>query len=247
MHLVMMDTFEADYMQTCLQQLLIVNRMNLVPLGVGDYYWDTGTRYSLEHKTGEQAISESGQRLDKQLRKHLDNSDQVGLVISNIVTPSTDGQCMVWRKVFNPVANRWSWKIHKYVNKPYTAFQGYIWQLEMLGIGVFQFDCMESMALGIAEFVFNSHKHKHTTLTKHIRPHARQARQKEVRDWKPDPYIETLMGIRNGNIGEARAKRLITKYITPIQAMLADKADLEQLLGAQSANKFLQAIGRIPK
>lgn len=252
MYLVMMDTFEVSYMEQCLQQLLLVNRRNLVHMGVGDYYWDTGTRYSLEHKTGSQAISESGQRLDQQLRKHLDNADQVGLIISNFVTPSPDGDCVVWTKQWSQPRQRWSWKLHETVHKSFAAYQGYLWQLQILGIGVFHFDCLDSMALGIAEFVFNSHKHKHTTLMRHLRPHARQQapkndRQQKVRNWKPDPFIETLMGIRNGNIGEARATKLIGKYNTPIQAMLADKAELTKELGPAAATKFLQAIGRLPK
>ena len=244
-HVLVVDVFETDFMANALSKLLTVHRQNLVPLGVGDYYWDTGTRYSLEHKSGDQAVSESGQRLDRQLRTHMSNADVVGLVISNIVSPSRSGNCLIWKKDYVPGPRpTWRWRQLREVNKPFTAYMGYLWQLHSAGIGVYQFDSRDSLALGIAEFVYNSHKPNHTTLQKHQRPIVNLIKKK-IKGWKPNPFIETLMGTRNGGIGEVRATKLIEKYKTPANVYKAKAEELFQILGQSSAIKFMRAIGRI--
>ena len=238
----LIDAYETTDMETKLGALIHVTRVNLVHMGVGDYYWDTGTRYSLEHKSGDQAVSESGKRLDSQLRKHMNNSDVVGLVISNVVSPSPKGNCLVWRKDWLPTGT-WRWRKLREVKKPYTAYQAYLWQLQQAGVFVFQFDDRDSMALGIASFVYNSQKQTHSTLLKHQRPIVAMAKKK-VKGWKPNPYIETLMGIRGGGLGEKRATKLIEKYKTPHAVYNADVQEIFNLLGKVSGLKLLKAIGR---
>lgn len=239
----LVDIYETDALHAALSKLLIAQRFNLVSMGVGDYYWDNGVRHSLEHKSGDQAVSESGHRLDRQLRTHMQNADVVGLVISNVVGPASNGGCTIWKKEYMPTTGRWRWVSIRDINKPYTAFQGYIWQLQQIGIQVFQFDGRDSMALGIAEFVFNSAKPTHSTLQRHLRPTV-NVKRKQVKGWKPNPYIETLMGIRGGMIGEIRATKLIEKFKTPYAVYNAPVQEIFQILGRASALKFLSAIGR---
>ena len=77
MQTIIVDTFETDIVRTYLSWTLQVHKMNLVPRGLADFFWDTGLRYTLEHKTAAQAVSESGQRLDKQLAKHIQNARKI--------------------------------------------------------------------------------------------------------------------------------------------------------------------------
>ena len=233
---IIQDVFEPTEMATYLSSVLNVHKQNLVPLGLADYYWDCGKRTTLEHKTAAQFVRESGARLDSQLNKYLSNADDIGIVVDGFITPSPNGATIVWMRRGKYFVQQQT------IDKDFNATTAYIWSLQQMGIPVFQFADLYSMAMGIASFVYNSLKpdSQHKTLKKHIRPQV----------FHPDPKVETLMGTssgeRGGLVGEVTGLKLIQAFGTPFGVYTAKWDNLVDIMGEARAAKFLRAIGRNP-
>jgi hypothetical protein len=246
---VIQDKFENIVAYEHLSRLLTVVRHNLVPIGVGDYFWHDadGLKISLEHKTGEEAASESGNRLDGQLEKHIRNADLVGLIISDMITPTPEGSIQVWKRKYNRVIKKFddAFVRGRTVDKEYSAFEAYIFSLERLGVPVFRVPDLESMAHTIASFVYNSTNKRakdHTTLRKHLRP--RVTTTLAMPDGIDKGYVETLMGIRKARIGEKTALKLIQEFETPHKVLTASVESLRRVIGKGTAENLLDSIGR---
>jgi len=230
--MVVQDIFEPKEIEKDLAKVLAVHRQNLVPLGLGDYYWDFGTRFSLERKKADQVLNEMGARLDIQLEKHSLNADVIGLLVEDIVTPRPDGSCQVWARkggIFAPVRK---------IAKEFTGYQAYLWRLRQEGILVFETPDMHSTALAIASWVYSSLKPEgsHKTFRKHHKP--------QVQTFSRNPYVETLMGVRNARIGEKTALKLFERFKTPFDVFVADYSELVSAIGESAAESFLKGIGR---
>ena len=232
MHSVLVDVFEDPKIELLLSRTLKVTRTNMVPLGLGDIVWH-GADYSisLEHKTFPQVFSEMGNRLDIQLRKHTEHAAFVGLVIDGMVTPITGRrECQVWRMSSNGQVFYQAETLHK----GWEEVTAYIHSLQTLGISTYTFPTLDAMCLGISAMVYNSHKTSHATLQTNIK--------KRLKAFKPDPFVETLMGLGQARIGEITAKKILAAYETPYRAFL--QSEDSWTLSPGIYHNMMKAIGK---
>ncbi len=231
---VVLDVFEHPNMEKGLSVHLNVIRENLVPKGLADIYWVSDHKITFEHKTMEQLLSEMGQRLDDQLRKHTQHADEVGLVVDGLVTPYPGGGCQLW------AVSKTKGVFYKKGRHAagFEELQAYLWRLDKEGITVYQFPDITSLCLGVSAFVYNSLKKEHKTLRRYVKT-------KPIL-WEPDPYLETLMGISGARIGEKTAQKLIGKWKTPFEVFVAKGEDVEAEIGVEVTKRLWKGIGRSP-
>lgn len=242
---IFLDIFESSDMEKLLSQTLTVTRMNLVPTGMGDIVWNCGHWVSLEHKDIQQVLAEMGGRLDDQLRKHTQHADEVGLIYNGFATPVPGKRaCYVWERsktgdTFQK-KGRYNPKTKKYVpiefGHSWEELQAYLWRLDKMGITVYQAPDLSSLCLAVSAFVYNSFKAEHKTLERYVKT-------KPIL-WKPDPYVETLMGVSGARMGEISAKKVVEAYGTPYRAFLAQEGDGKWPLGKIAFNLLKKGIGR---
>ena len=215
---------------------LTIMRQNLVPLGVGDIFWMglDGLRFSWEHKTIEQALAESGQRLDDQLRKHTQHADIVGLCIDGIAVPGVGHSGC---DIFEP--SRKNPKILVKTKKHPKTFEGlmsFFASISTFNIRImYGYPDYISMCRAIAQMVYHSltagHKSlQHVVKTKPVLFEAQQ-------------YVETLMGLENAKIGEQTAKKILLTHKTPFNFYLSEFNENPELTLDQF-KRAMKAIGR---
>jgi excinuclease UvrABC nuclease subunit len=61
---------------------------------------------------------------------------------------------------------------------------------------------------------------------------------------EPNPYVETLMGLKGVNLGEKTAKQLIEVFGSPWGVFARSQEELAEVVGRAMASKILRAIGR---
>jgi ERCC4-type nuclease len=229
------DQFESDEVVRLLESYQItVVKHNMVHMGLADFYWidALGLKQTLEHKQASEFVANMGNRLDKQLRKHSQNADRVGVVINGVMTPKEGGGIQFWEKS-KPGSKQIFYK--KRTSKiGYEAVMAYIWQLTTLGFAVYFFDDLDGMCLGIASMVANSLKPEHTTLTHHTR--TKPILFKEHED------IQALIGLTG--IGETTAKKILARFGTPYGFYTAGYDDGVECIGKDTFLKCMRIIGR---
>lgn len=233
MPVIMIDIFQSAEFEAALSKYLTCVRTNMVPLGLADVFWQAGHRITLEHKKVGSFLSEAGQRLDNQLRKHTQHADEVGLIIEGMITPHPHGGSQIWEEA---VSSKVFYKKHRDA-VGYEAIMAYVWSLhENWGINTYFFPNLEALALGVAAFVSNSLKPDHQTLQ-------RYGRSKPVL-WEPDPYVESLIGIGDARIGERTAKKLLERWKNPFEVFMAPGFEVEEVIGREATKRLFKGIGR---
>jgi len=244
MYQIILDVYESADFKSYLERTLHVDQVNMVSTGMADITWYTDHSITLEHKTAHSVLMEMGKRLDDQLRKHTNHATEVGLVINGLLTPVPGMRaCYVWQQTNtkewfhivqkkNRQTNQWEPFI---IHRSWEEYQAYLWSLDKEGITVYQAPTLETLASAISAFVHNSHKPEHRTLRRYVKT-------KPIL-WKPDPYVETLMGVSGSNIGEVTAKDILSKYDTPYNAFLATKSNWR--LSSNLYNRLMGGIGKL--
>lgn len=253
--LVTMDTFEPMEIERELRRTLQVVRWPLKQAGLNDYLavGHQNQRTTFERKKAYEFVSEIGQQLERQLADGMRNADSVALVLEGFLMPADDGSTICvhfgdsiveseiigWkptmkRKVFARVSTH-----------QFDSVQAFLWQLQRHGILLIPTINERATARVLSSIIYNDLKPLHTTLGKHQRT--------MVKPETPDPYVETLMGVRikskqggttGVGMGEVAAKKAIEEFANPIGAYMAEETDLIRVLGPALARRFLNAIGR---
>lgn len=240
-----MDVFEGkakgENIAKELSKYLTVIRQNLVPLGLADYFWIgvDDRRYTLEHKTARELLSNMGNRLDVQLRKNTQNADDVGLIWNGVITPTRNGKgCYPWDVSKSDPSTMVRGKASPH---SYQEVMGYIWSLEHNGISVYNVPDWRTMCRAISEFVYNTLKSDHKTLRRYVktRPIILDPGVSETEK----TYIKTLMGISGARIGEATAKKILKVYKTPFDFLMSEPGDKPEI-GKALFNNAMKGVGR---
>jgi len=228
-----LDIFEPRSIETVLSQSLNVARCPLQSQGLADYYWEAIHRETIERKQGGELIGQAYPRgrLDGQLRKYIISEVRVTLLCEGLISPASDGGCLLWGRRGDYYVRLKSFK------RKYISLMAYLWSIQKRwGIQtVFTSDPVAS-ALAIGAIVTNSHK----TISDTLNPYSGARPLLSA----PNPYIETLIGLSGAHIGEVTAKKVLSHYSTPFLAFTEDVASLRKALGKNLADRILQSIGR---
>lgn len=246
--MVFLDIYEPREIEELLAQTVPVTRMTLnhSEVGYADYLFFAcdGHRIQVERKQIDEILSDMD-GVEEQLRRYISNGVEETLLLYEGTCepiPGVKTACQSWKlsrqgKVMVPS--------HKY-NISYTGLQAWFSQLDKAGITIVHTCHYIGTAHTLIALYNNSQKHEHTTLRRYIK--------EKITVHPFNEQIITLMGIRGANLGEARAKALISRYGTVWYTLSQSTEDLaetlvgeegkEKKLGLVTAKRLHKAIGR---
>jgi len=232
--LLAIDEFEPQEIEALLRQSIpLVVRSPLNRNGIADYSWRD--EYGLEHFERKQTreVLASLESVEYQLIEELKASPRLTLIVEGIAVPAPDGiDTFVMAK--NGRLMRPS--THSKLN--YAAYEGWLVALEHQGIRVWRTPSLNGTAEALTRFYHRAIEGKTDILLRHL---------KVPVGFHPDPYVQSLMGIKNGGVGPKFAEQLIELFRTPEELMRQAPETIAYHcpeFGLTRARKLLQAWGR---
>jgi len=249
------DQFEPYSIWELLTQSVEVTKMDLNhALGIADYFWYAcdGHRVQVERKQIDEILS-GMDSVEEQLTREMSNGvEETLLLIERFCEPIPGNRAAVQtytrppeglRKLLRKILKHDDVLVpgHQY-NVSYIGLQAWKSQLDKVGITIVEtFDWQATVHTLIALYN-NSQKLEHTTLRRYIKD--------RIITTERNPHVLSLMGIKNGGVGEEIAKALIERYgtfwytINQEPEGLAETLIGNKRLGTIRAKKLLEAIGR---
>lgn len=242
--MIFVDQFEPVEIESLISQSVPTTRMalNHGPSGIADYMWFScdGHRIQVERKQIDEILSDID-GTEEQLRRELGNGIEETILLY-------EGTC---EPIPNFAQGVQTWKLskggkvmvpgHKY-NVSYTGLQAWFDQLDKAGITVKHTSHYIGTAMTLVALFNNSQKKEHTTLRRYIKEH--------ITVNPHNKHVVSLMSIKEGGLGEARAQALIDRYgtfwytLTQPAEELAETLVGDKRLGMATVQKLFKAIGR---
>lgn len=214
------------------QSVAEVYRMALNSGGRADYWWCGADNHTvqIERKQWGEFLGEFDQ-MEEIIRRYMDNSDEMGLIIEGYVRPHPLG-CEVldiYHKSCRQVT------VSK---RNYAEVQAWLWRIDKLGITPYFSANWNATVIAVSAFYKNSQKEEHTTLRRYVK-HKGQA-------WKPNPHIQNLINVVGGGIGQLRAEAAVEAFGTYWDIIHRSRDELAEVegWGLKVADKFINALGR---
>jgi len=231
----LVDVFEPIEILNFLSQSVDVKVSPLNAGGLLDYFWVTDHSITIERKSvGDLIGSIKDDSLEKRLILGLQHADECGLLVEGFMSPH--GKGTVWWKSVK--GGKFQVPYRTYAT-PYHEIQAVLYRYDKLGISCYHTSDYFSTAVTLVSTYNNSKKDEHRTFQRYLK--------KKPNIMKPNPYIETLMGLSGVQVGEVRAKALIKEFGTPFGVFCQDGIDLMQVdgIGKKLAEDILRSIGRL--
>jgi len=232
--LILIDIHEPTQLELLLSQTTDVSKTNLNGNLMADYYWPAidGHTIQIERKQAGELLSNLN-HCEKQLMKYLPNADETILLIEGVMLPHVE-QTVVYVLTGD---SRFFRRSNVYRPR-YSMVMAWLWQLDKSGVTIFQTGSLDATAIAISAMYTNSQKEEHTTLKRYIK--------NQVKPLVPNPFVETLMNIKNAGIGETKALALIEHFETPFNFVMASEDELCEVagIGPGIARKIHLALGR---
>ena len=222
--------------------------------GYADYMWIAcdGHRVQIERKQIDEILS-SMDSVEEQLTREMSNGvEETLLLIERFCEPISGNRAAVQTYTKPPEGLRkLLFKILKHdnvlvpghsYNVSYIGLQAWKSQLDKAGITIVETFDWQATAHTLIALYNNSQKLEHTTLRRYIKD--------RIVTTKRNPHVLTLMGVKNGGVGEEIAKALIERFGTAYYALSQDVDSLaetvvgEKRFGPIRAKKLLRAFGR---
>jgi hypothetical protein len=234
------DTFEPDEMLSLLQQSVtaLVGPLNFT--GRADYFWldRDGNRRQWERKQAGEALGDLD-AVEEQLNRELSTCEELTLVMEGVFLPTPRG-VQIYR------LSRDRTFFHPYTELPrkgrkaqpglWARWHGLKRGLIAAGVDVVETTCLEGTAASLVAAFKSSHKPKHTTLRRYVRPH--------VPPFDVDRHVDNLARLKGTGIGVEKAKKLKARCGSVYGAVTADWRVLKEVLGAKGAKGFMEGVGR---
>ena len=235
------DVFEPDLIYNLLKQSIEVQRHNLVQLGFADYVWfaHDGHRIQVERKQWGEILSDPD-HVEEQLRRELIAAEETILLVEGVAEATALGMDTYTKSGDKPYFRlQHSYGTPKHPQSGlYHRIQSWLWQLDKAGISVYRTCHNNDTAGALVAWYHSSQKESHTTLQRYIKPHV------NIKAY--DPAVLTLMGIEGVELGEVRAKALLSYFGSiwdVFNAPLSSLVDVEGI-GPGIARKLISAIRR---
>jgi len=243
--MILVDIYEPQQVENLVAQSIPVSRQSLNTKGFADYLFFAvdGHRVQVERKQIDEILSDMD-GTEEQLRRELQSGVEETILLYEGTFEPIAGLKMAtqsWRKAKE---GRVMVPGHKY-NISYSGVQAWFSQLDKAGITIIHTCDYVGTAMTLVALYNNSQKQEHTTLRRYIKD--------RIYPEPYNPYIQTLMGIKGGGMGEEKAKALIGRYGTPWYIFNQSEEDLAETLvgkdkpkklGILSAKKLLRAVGK---
>lgn len=234
--MILVDSFEPEQMLLLIRHSENSTRMALNARGRADYFFTAcdGHSIQIERKQAAELLSEGLSEVEDQLRRQYPNADESILLIEGVIGPSEKG-CAAYRRAKDgKVFYR-----QRSVRTSYSGLMAWIWRLDKSGISVYFTSDLAGTAKAITAIYRSAQKEEHKTLNRYVKPKIYLA--------DLDPFIKTLMGIEGVDLGEKLATRLIEEFGCPINVMLADEEELQEIegIGPGIVRQLMDALGRV--
>ena len=241
---ILMDVYEPYSIWELLTQSVdvIKTTLNHSEQGYADYLWYCidGHRVQVERKQIGELLG-GIDAVEEQLSRELGNGvEETVLLVEGFCepVPGVRSAIQLWvpSKKGNVLVPG-----NKY-NISYQGLQAWYSQLDKSGVTIVQTANWKATAITLVGLYASSQKAEHTTLRRYIKDH--------IHTTSRNPHILTLMGIKNGGVGEEIAKALIERFGTAWYVLSQDVDTLaetvvgEKRFGPARAKKLLKAIGR---
>jgi hypothetical protein len=233
MHLV--DEYEPREIEALIMQVFAdTARGPLNREGYADYLftdWNDKKEQFERKQVGEILSDMNG--VEYQLRREVDKLRETNLIMEGIVTPSNKGEIQTWLTSSNGRIIRPG---HRY-SFPYTRLEGWLWGIEDAGITVWRTNDRFATADAIVMRMKHVLRQDHNALSRHL---------KQMPHFSPNPHVQTLMGIKDANLGPERAEALVAAFGTTWDILRCDADIIATVegIGLQTAKKLLNAVGR---
>ena len=237
------DTFEPQDIEILVGQSVPTMRSALNNQGYADYMWmaHDGHRVQVERKQCPEILG-GIDKVEEQLGRELQNGvEETMLLVEGVCEPVAKLKLatQTWVKKSGKGAVMVPGRAY---NCSYTGMQAWFNRLDKAGVTLVQTFDYVATAMTLVALYGNSQKVDHSTLRRYIKERI------NIPDF--NPQVVSLMGIKGGGLGEAKAKAIIDRYGTFWYAIsqpaeeLADTLVGNKRLGISSVNKLFKAIGK---
>lgn len=211
--------------------------------GLADYFWvGLSGAEEVERKQVSEIIG-NFEHVEMQLVQQMQTQPQpkLTLLVEGIADPTANGI-----QTYLSAPNGTYFRKGKHFATPYARYEGWLLALENQGVRVWRTSSLEASAEALVRMRKQSESAPTSILNRYVK----------VRQYfTPNPYVETLMGIKGGHVGAEWAEALIDTFGTPYdvlrspvelvaETMRASKSGRVQKLGEKRATTLLRAIGR---
>jgi ERCC4-type nuclease len=237
------DVYEPIQIEELVNQAVPCIKANLNhELGIADYTWFAwdSHRIQVERKQIDEVLS-GMDKVEELLQREMTNGVEETILL-------IEGECEPVPGVRNAVQSFKKAKSrnilvpsHKY-NKSYSGYQAWLYQLDKAGVTVVKTPHYIATAHTLVALYKSSQEKTHKTLQRYIKD--------KIVAKTDNPHVITLMGIKNGGVGEEFAKALIDRFGTVWYTLNRDPEDLastivgNQTFGMVRSKKLLRATGR---
>jgi len=243
---ILLDVFEPDQIEHLVAQSAPVSRLALNSKGFADYLWYgwDGHKIQVERKQCDEVLG-GMDKVEEQLRRELANGvEETILLVEGVCEPvfGLKIATQTWRRAKDKnilVPGRT-------YNCSYTGYKAWQNQLDKCGITIVETFDYTATAMTLVALYQNAQKEEHKTLRRYIKEHI------YVETY--NPHVITLMGIKNGGIGEEKAKVLVERYGTAwyvlnqapeeLAETLVGEEGNEKRIGMKAIQRLFKAIGR---
>ena len=227
------DTFEPLEIVSGLSQVFPdTQRLPLNRNGWADYLWDThlGGHEQAERKQVGEILSNIDS-VEEQVRGELQSKPDVKLVllVEGIAEPSPGGI-----QTYSISKNGQVFRHGRFFKTRYERYEGFLVGLESQGVVVWRTSSWQGSLEALVRFSKSAMNPDHSILNRYVKiPH-----------FHPDPHVQSLMGIKGGDIGPKLGEALIEKFSTMWNVLNQDAETLAKYtpgIGKVSAQKLLDA------
>jgi len=241
---ILIDIFEPQHIEALLKQSVETNRVDLNHSDFADYFWVDCENHTnhLERKSIDEILS-NVDHVESQLRREIVKAERTYLLYEGTFQPlsnsSNRSQCQSYHrskdgKIMVPG--------HTY-NLSYKGVVAWFDQLDRHGITVVHSMDSSTTASVLLALYDNCQKplEQHSTFKRIIKqkvfPRPKTAK---------DAQIATLMGIEGAELGETRARALISEFGDVWTVLNRDVKELSNTpgIGTTIAKRLLKSIGR---
>lgn len=247
--MMLIDVHESIRIEELLRQTIEVQRTALNIQGFADFMWlaADGHRVQVEHKQWDELLG-AIDHTEEQLSKQLQNTDEQWLLVEGVAIPTDVGVDVYKEHDTKPifVCRRKFGSKKRPMGMLADRIASWFWKLDKRGITVAQASNSRMMIKMLVRMYINSTdpSSDNRMLDRYIKPLLPGAPK--------NPYVRTLMGVDGANIGEVKARALISYFDTPWEVFSANPAEVANVelwpsnrtVGPAAAKALQQALGK---
>jgi len=204
--------------------------------GYADYIIDglDGTPHSQIERKQVPEILGSIDSVEDQLRRELQSKPDIPLtlMVEGIAEPAPEGI-----QTYTLATNGAIFRKSRFYKTRYDRYEGFLVGLQQIGVTVWRTNSWEGTVEALVRFQKYALNPDHTILNRYLK----------IPIFHPNKYVQTLMGIKDADLGPTLSEALIAAFGDPWTIIRQDAktiSDHTPGMGIAKARKLLKAFGR---